>query len=137
MNNQVRWLRISYWAGAIVDGLAAVQILVPAVFAATNNLPDFRPQSDYRYMAGMAASLMLGWTVLLIWADRKPVERKAVLVITIFPVIIGLVVNEIWAAMVAGFLPLSVVIPVWILQAILITLFAFSYLNAKIGEGQG
>ncbi len=37
---------------------------------------------------------MIGWTVLLLWADRKPVERKGVLVITVFPVVIGLLIRS-------------------------------------------
>ncbi len=30
---------------------------------------------------------MLGWTVLLFWAQLKPVERADVLLITLFPVV--------------------------------------------------
>jgi len=136
MNKKTLWLRISYWTGAIIDGLAAIQMLVPAVFAATNKLPDFHPGADYKYAMGMGASLMLGWTVLLIWADRKPMERKGVLPITIFPVIFGMVVNEVWAVR-SHFIALGVVVPVWIMQAVLIALFAFSYLNAKGAESSG
>ena len=134
MNQKILWLRISYWTGAILDGLAAIQMLVPAVFAATNKLPDFHPGADYKYAMGMGASLMLGWTVLLIWADRKPMERKGVLPITIFPVILGMVVNEIWAVR-SRFIALGVVVPSWIMQAVLIALFAFSYLNARDEQG--
>ena len=131
MNKHIRWLRISYWTGAIIDGLAAIQMLVASIFALTNNLPDFHPGQDYRYAMGMGASLMLGWTVLLIWADQKPTERKGILIITIFPVIFGMVVNEIWAVFYSHFLALGVVAPIWVLQALLIGLFAFSYLNAR------
>ena len=62
MNNRIRWLRISYWTGAVIDGLAALQMLVPALFAITNNLSNFQPDSAYIYAMGMGASLMLGWT---------------------------------------------------------------------------
>ncbi|MCD4739080.1 MAG: hypothetical protein K8R89_07470 [Anaerolineae bacterium] len=134
MNKKIRWLRISYWTGAILDGLAAVQMLVPAVFAATNKLPDFHPGADYKYAMGMGASLMLGWTVLLVWADRKPMERKGVLPITIFPVILGMVANEIWAVS-SHFVALGVMVPSWIMQTVLIALFAFSYLNARDEQG--
>ena len=131
MNNAIRWLRISYWTGAIIDGLAAVQMLVPALFAATNDLPTFRPSVEYRYAMGMGASLMLGWTALLLWADRKPVERRGILLITIMPVIVGMVVNELWAVVGAHFLPVRAVVPVWIVQVLLITLFALSYVRAS------
>jgi len=135
MKKRMRWLRISYWTGAVVDGLAALQLLVPGLFAATNRLPDFHPSLAYGYTAGMAASLMLGWTCLLLWANRRPLERKGVLVITIVPVILGLVVTEIWAVW-SGFIALGALVPTWILQAALIALFTYSYLHAPGSEPQ-
>lgn len=130
MEKRIRWLRISYWAGAVIDGLAALQLLVPNLFAALNRLPGFHPSLAYTYATGVAASLMLGWTVLLLWANRKPLECRGVLVITIVPVILGLVVTEVWAAW-SGFIVLGALAPVWVLQAALIALFTFSYLYAS------
>lgn len=130
MKDRKRWLHISYWTGAVIDGLAALQLLVPNLFAAINLLPGFRPTLAYTYASGMAASLMLGWTVLLLWANRQPLERKGVLAITIVPVILGLVVTEVWAVL-SGFLALGALVPVWVLQAALCALFAFSYLHAS------
>ena len=122
----VRWLRASYWTGAVTDAVAAVQMLVPPLFAFGNGLEDFAPGPDYRFAMGMGASLMLGWTVLLLWADRRPIARRGVLVITIVPVIVGLAINEA-AAVRAGFLPLRSQVPIWVLQAALAALFAASY----------
>ncbi len=122
----VRWLRVSYWTGAVTDALAAVQMLVPSLFAFGNGLPAFDPGSDYRFAMGMGASLMLGWTVLLLWADRRPIARRGVLPITIVPVIVGLAINELVAVR-AGFLPARSQAPVWVLQLALATLFAVSY----------
>lgn len=73
---------------------------------------------------------MLGWTALLLWADRKPVERKGVLLLTILPVIFGIVLNEI-VDLDAQLISMEAVLPVWILQAGLVVLFTFSYLNAR------
>jgi len=129
-NEAVRWLRASYWAGAILDALATLSMLFPALFAATNRLPDFHPGIEYRYAMGMGASLMLGWTALLLWADRKPLERMGVLPITLLPVVLGLVVNEIVAVR-AGFLSVESTAPVWVVQALIAVLFVFSYLNAR------
>jgi hypothetical protein len=129
-NNAVRWLRISYWAGAILDALAALSMLSPDLFAATNGLKDFHPGLEWRFAMGMGASLMLGWAALLLWADRKPLERKGVLLITVLPVVLGLALNEI-VAVLAGFLPTATTIPVWIAQAIIAGLFVFSYVGAR------
>ena len=130
MDDPVRWLRISYWAGAILDALAALSMLSPEVFAATNGLQNFHPGIEYRYAMGMGASLMLGWTALLLWADRKPLERKGVLLITLLPVVLGLALNE-FVAVRGGFLSIWMTVPVWFVQAVITSLFIFSYLNAR------
>jgi exosortase/archaeosortase len=39
---------------------------------------------------GIGGSLMTGWTFLLLWAVRKPVERRVVILITAFPVVFGM-----------------------------------------------
>jgi len=130
----IRWLRVSYWTGAITDALAAVQMLVPSLFAFGNGLAGFAPGRDYRFAMGMGASLMLGWTVLLLWADQRPIERRGVLLITIVPVIAGLAVNEMVAVR-AGFLPPWSQAPVWLLQAVLTMLFWTSYRRAASVAG--
>jgi len=39
---------------------------------------------------GIGGSLMTGWTFLLLWAVRKPIERRVVILLTAFPVVFGL-----------------------------------------------
>jgi hypothetical protein len=130
--NTILWLRISYWAGAVLDLLAGLTMLFPALFAVNNQLSSFYPTANYRYAMGMGAPLMLAWTVLLLWADRKPLERKGLLPITLL-VVLGLVANEIVAAR-TGYISVGALVPTWIVQAILSTLFIFSYLNASRSE---
>ena len=87
MDKRILLLRISYWVGAISDGLATLRMLFPNIASG----------SEFRYASGLGAALMLGWTFLLIWADRKPMERKGVLLLTAFPVCTGLLLAEIYA----------------------------------------
>ncbi|MFH1524692.1 MAG: hypothetical protein ABIF04_06980 [Chloroflexota bacterium] len=126
------WLRLSYWAGAVLDLLAGLTMLFPALFIMNNQMSSFSPTPAYRYAMGMGAPLMLAWTVLLLWADRKPVERKEVLPITLL-VVFGEVINEVVAAC-TGYITAAALIPTWIIQAVLITLFTFSYLNTRDAE---
>ena len=135
-DDAIRWLRVSYWAGSILDGLAALTMLSPSLFAATNRLQNFHPGVEYRFAMGMGASLMLGWTALLLWADRKPLERRGVLLITLLPVVLGLVVNETLAVH-AGFLSVAATAPVWVVQALLSILFLASYFNAGGASAAG
>lgn len=133
MADAVRWLRISYWVGAIVDAAAAVQMLCPPLFGLGMGLPGFAPGADYRYAMGMGASLMAGWTALLVWADRRPMERKGVLPLTVVPVIAGLALNEVHGVL-AHFLPVTAVLPIWALQAALGVLFLGSWWRARKAE---
>jgi hypothetical protein len=127
--NAITWLRISFWAGAVLDLLAGLTMLFPALFAINNQLSSFYPTPAYRYAMGMGAPLMLGWTILLLWADRKPLERKGLLPITLL-VVCGLVLNEIVAAS-TGYITAAALVPTWSVQAILVILFSFSYWNAR------
>jgi len=72
---------------------------------------------------------MAGWTGLLLWADRAPLDRKGVLPLTIFPVIAGLAATD-TAALRAGQLPTARVLPIRFLQASLAGVFAYSYAKA-------
>ena len=120
MNNRITWLRVSYWAGALTDAIAALRMIFPQL---ANGV-------EYRYAMGLGASVVLGWAFLLIWADRKPVERKGVLLLTLFPVITGIIIAEVYAYL-AGFMELESVLPTVVYLLALSALFAFSYLKAR------
>ncbi len=130
-NQRIKFLRISYWAGAIFDALVIIPMLSPKVASVAFGIPNFNPGSDYRYAIYIAASLMLGWVCLLIWADRKPVERRGVLLLTIFPVLTGLAISGAYAVT-SNMIPIDKMLPTWIMQGILAILFGFSYLNANM-----
>lgn len=125
----LRWLRLSYWTGAVVDFAAGWMMLVPALFALMNEPTTFQPANEYRYAMGMGAPLMFGWTVLLLWADRKPFERKDILPITLL-VVLGEILTQVWGISV-GFLPLAAVAPTFLMQAVLIALFGYAYFRAR------
>ena len=120
MKNKIIWLRISYWVGAITDGIATFRMLFPKIAYGV----------EYRYALGLGASLMLGWTFLLVWADRKPLERKGVLLLTVFPVITGILLAEIYSVT-KGLITFEKMLPTGIFLVVLIALFIFSYFNAK------
>jgi hypothetical protein len=120
---EVQILRWAFLAGAITDALALVPMLFPEMAALLWGFTDF--SGGYRFAMGYAASLMLGWTVLLVWAYQRPLERRFVAALTVI-VIYGLVVAEV-VAVVSGALPAWRMVPTWFLQAGLLTLFASAY----------
>jgi hypothetical protein len=129
-HHQLLLLRTSYWLGAIIDAIVAIQLLLPSFWASFDQLTTYTPSTAFNFALGIASSLMFGWTFLLIWADRKPVERKGVLLLTTFPVIFGLAANNIFA-IISGLRPLQSTLPELLLQIGLACFFIFSYLNAK------
>ena len=120
---QRRWLRRAFLAGAITDALALVPMLIPPM---ARLLWGFEDQNGaYRFAMGYGASLMLGWTVLLLWAHRRPLERAFVAALTVI-VIYGLIATEI-VAVASGHLAWWRMLGTWALQATLLMLFAGAY----------
>jgi hypothetical protein len=90
--------------------------------------------SEFDYGLRYGAPLMIGWTVLLFWADRKPLERKDILPITLI-VVAGLVIFEFYSID-AGYTSLEKTVPTLVLQGAMSAMFLFSYLNARRAEAK-
>lgn len=105
-------------------------MLFPGFWSTFNglNILDSTPVLNYALWVG--APLMLGWTMLLLWADRKPLERKEVLIITVFPVILVLMANNLFA-LTSQLISFENIIPQLVIQSLLVLLFLFSYFNAR------
>jgi len=129
-NKQITLLRFSYRVGAIFDALVVIPMLSPKIGGMVFGIPNFNPGNDYKYSMGIAASLMLGWVLLLIWADRKPLERKGVLLLTIFPVLTGLIFSGIYAVT-SDLISVEKMLPTWIMQVLILVLYGFSYHNSQ------
>lgn len=77
MSNRLVWLHLAYWAGAIADALTCFFML------SGQYLHRFVPTAQeptggaYAFAMTFGAALMAGWTVLLLWADRRPIARPA------------------------------------------------------------
>ena len=92
-------IRIAYWLGIGADALWAVGLLVPQVFGILTGNPDFNPDLQLRLMMAVSGTLMTGWTFLLLWAVREPIERRFVILLTAFPVVFGLSIEALVAVL--------------------------------------
>jgi len=81
---------------------------------------------------GYAASLMLGWTILLLWAYRRPLERRFVAALTVL-VILGLILTE-GVAVHSGVLKAWRMAPTWCLQVLLLLLFGGAYRHPSLRQ---
>lgn len=76
MTRQILLLRICYWTAAIADFSIAVLVLIPERMGLT----------EIEYPMGLVSAIAFSWGVLLLIADRKPVERSWILIPTILVV---------------------------------------------------
>jgi hypothetical protein len=109
------FIRGVYWYGTFLDGLMGI-LMVISIYTKTMIIPYSSSSMDYQFSMGWAAALMFGWTGLLFWGSFKPIERKGVLLLTVFPVVSGLIITE----MMVDFTGLA---NIWIFQLIAIMPF--------------
>jgi hypothetical protein len=130
MKRSIVFLRLAYWAGAILDAAMLPPMLVPSIGAKMYGIADFHPGAEYRYAMYVGASLMAGWTALLLWADRKPVERRGVILLTIIPVIAGLIAASLYAVA-SGLVTAGSILPILVLQVSLTAFFLGAYIHSR------
>ena len=80
---------LPYWLGIAADALWAIALFVPNVFGALTGNPDFDPDREFRLTMAIGGVPMAAWTILLLWAVRDPIERRFVILLTAFPVVLG------------------------------------------------
>jgi hypothetical protein len=127
MKTDLLIIKISYVVGIIADGFWTIALFSPKVFSIITNNPNFAPERETRLIMGIAGSLMLGWTLLLIWAFLKPIERRFILLLTAFPVVFCLFVIALISALNNN------QFATWILikTLVIIILMTYSYFKAN------
>jgi hypothetical protein len=92
-------ITIAYIVGIILDGLMGFDMFLytflgTSISLQSQNIPISNSSTQPVMMLG--TSLMIGWTILLIWGLQKPIERKGTLIITAFPVVFLYIVYDIY-----------------------------------------
>jgi len=75
-------IKTAYWLGIIADAIWAIGLLFPRIFGILTGTPDFNPNLQFRLVMSIGGIVIAGWTILLIWAVRKPIERRFVILLT-------------------------------------------------------
>ena len=117
MKKQILLLRLSYWTAAIADFGIAISVLIPERMGLT----------EIVYPMGLISAVALSWGVLLLMADRKPLERRWILIPTIIVVALLSLVRIIFAL--NGIIAFSFAF--FLFGVILIILMAYSYYSAN------
>jgi hypothetical protein len=112
------WLRLSFWVATIADFLIAILVLIPDL-----------PGDEYVISMGQMSAVAFSWGVLLIMADRRPMERRWVAIPTLLVVLLLGVVSL--HALVAGLLPVSLLIPALGASVLVSALLLVGYLKTR------
>lgn len=120
----------SYWIGIIADGVATVLLFSPTVADFALQPQPFEVSALYLYVTRVAGALMLGWTILLFWAQLKPIERADILLITMLPVVTILAFAAVLVAK-SNQISTSKLMPMFILYFVVYCTFIPSYIWAK------
>jgi hypothetical protein len=119
MDKKRRWLRISYWLAAIADFVIAILCLIPSRMGVAH----------YVYPMGLMSAVAFSWGVLLVIADREPIERRWILPPTMLVVaLIGMVGAH---AGISGLLPTSRAITSATASLIVLSVLIYGYWNSR------
>jgi len=119
MNEQRNLLRASYWVAAIVDFIIAILVMIPERMGVTG----------FVYPMGLMSAVAFSWAVLLIIADRKPVERRWVLLPTMLVAFL-LGVAGVYAVIV-GVIPAGRIIGSSIAVVVVLCLLTYTWLRTR------
>jgi len=112
-------LRTSYWVAAVADFIITILVLIP----------DRMGVSGFVYPMGLMSAVAFSWGVLLILADRKPIERKWVLPPTILVVFLLGVAGTYAAIM--DLIPFSRIIASSVAVVIVLSLLIYTWFRTR------
>ncbi len=115
-------LHACYRTGALLDAVTVVPLVWPRAAAAMLGVDHLDATPAFRYACFVGAALMTGWTALLLWADRRPLERRGVLLLTGVPVLAGLIAASVYA-LASGLVDPGHGVPMLLFQCTLTTAF--------------
>ena len=130
MSKKIKFIKTLFYIGAIVDVIAAIPLLFPVLAQSSFGLESYQVTDDYLYTSRMSAALMLGWAFLLFWGASKPVERRGLLLITLFPVVVGMIISSVLAVN-SNFIEAKFMIVSWIYYLLIIPAYIYGYYIAS------
>ena len=118
-------IKFPYWLGIGADALWAVALLFPSVYGVLIGNTEYVPDFQTRQILSIAGTLMTGWTLLLLWAVRKPIERRVVILLTLF-VVLGLFIVGLNSLINGGYLPVWIIVKSSVLMLFMATSYILS-----------
>ena len=130
MEAKITRLRTICWIGALADLVFTVAMVTPTLWSWLLGMEGYDPSLIHRLDMGVGASLMFGWTLLLLWAGQDPVARRGVMLLTIFPVLSGLGITSV-LAIYTGANSLGNLLWVFVMKVMLVSILGYGYFTAR------
>jgi len=125
MPKYILLLRLSYWIAAFADFTIAYWALIPQRMGL----------NDIVYPMGLTSAIAFSWGVLLLAADRKPLERRWILIPTLIVVALLTMVRVVFSQ--NGTIEFSIVFLVFGIGLILLIAYSYYYANVLTENRQG
>ena len=87
---KIQIMKTICWIGVAADALWTIALVFPQFYGILTGKPDLQVDLSLRMALGIAGALMAGWTLLLAWTAKNPIERRVVMALTAVPVVAGL-----------------------------------------------
>jgi hypothetical protein len=116
-----------------LDALAFVQMAFPQIGLKMIG-GKVAMTDEYVFTINLAAGFMLAWTLLLLWADRKPMERK--MIVPLVMIIIVWNISTLIFAVRVNLVPMETLLPQMALASLLLIYYAFCMMIACISENR-
>ncbi|WP_316367602.1 hypothetical protein [Candidatus Thiodiazotropha sp. CDECU1] len=123
MNKAVLLLRLSYWIAAIADFVVAVLVWMPERMGVSVTV----------YPMGLASVIAFSWAVMLLIADRRPLQRRWILIPTMLVVALIAAVRIVFSL--EGAVEFSLVITLFAVALIAFMAYSYHY-SGKFGTKQ-
>jgi drug/metabolite transporter (DMT)-like permease len=117
MTKPILLLRLSYWIAAIADFIVAILAWMPERMGVTETV----------YPMGLASAIAFSWGVLLVMADRKPLERRWILLPTIL--VVSLIAFARTRFSLDGAIEFSIALLLFAVALILFMAYSYYYAN--------
>lgn len=128
MNRKIKFVQFCIWTGIILDSINVLLYLFPNMMLDSLGLADEMLTPVAIYLLFHAGIFMLGWTILLIWTLKEPIQRRFILLLTVL-ITVGMETSAIYLLTVES-LAQAKIIPLLILPVVIGSLFIAGYIVA-------
>ncbi len=121
-------IKVGYIIGSIADSIfGLLMIAFPAVSLNIYGI-DTTLSPTIRFWMAYAGIVIFLWTAFLLWGWKQPHERKFIALVTVC-VVFGLVLIQ-FGGVLFGVVPLTNMIPLFLLQFVLMFFLGYGYYKA-------